>query len=499
MTLFAPLFPLLSLRILAEPTTLLTHFDHTNIKSITLPQKSSISNAAGISYTMDSLLPSPPLSESSSHLSEYPENANPIHGPWVTVPPFTLPPGLNRCPVPECPSKIRFVPYWRLNEHMKTKHAWPRKQTQPHLDKRLGNHFASNHRKRRSSSALDDSIEGDEIEKRPRRSGANKDYSRLFENPYEAGIPVKKSLIVKLPVGAESLNSPTTSLHQSTTIPPSPPLSNIDDQPASKPEILLPDPIDPIDHFLTNLARSYLAELDEASFLSRSLPYPPSNSPQSLRQANPSTHTTHQHDLDNAAPPLTTLTSTLRSLLASKIQLATLITPERARALLPVYRALAVHADTPSFTPTYSTSTSPVFPTLASIVTTTPPRAKNQRLGSTLGTPMPGTTPTLTNTTFTFSGPRTQPWEFEQESPMKSRVKREEKRKSVASAFQTQTPLQTQPQQVPMQMEPPSPTQLRGQGPTQTPTQAASVKTGIKLRLKLTPARPVDEVAVATT
>jgi len=439
---------------------------------------------------MDSLLPSPPPSESSSHLSEYPENANPIHGPWVTDPPFTLPPGLNRCPVPECPSKIRFVPYWRLNEHMKTKHAWPRKQTQPHLDKRLGNHFASNHKKRRSSSALDDSIDGDEVEIRPRRSGANKDYSRLFENPYEAGIPVKKSLIVKLPVGAESLNSPTTSLHQSTIIPPSPPLSNNDDQPASKPEILLPDPIDPIDHFLTDLAKSYLAELDEASFLSRSLPYPSSNSPQSLRQANPST----RHDLDNADPSLTTLSSTLRSLFSSKIQLATLITPERSRALLPVYRALAVHASTPSFTPTFNTSRSPVFPTLASIASTTPPRAKHQQHGSTLGTPMPGTTPMLTNTTFTFSGPRTQPWEFEQDSPVKPRARREEKRKSVASTSQTQTPLQAQ-----MQMAPPSPTELRNPTVTQTPTQISGGKTGIKLRLKLTPARPGDGLAVATS
>jgi len=380
---------------------------------------------------------------------------------------------------------------------MKTKHAWPRKQTQPHLDKRLGNHFASNHKKRRSSSALDDSIEGDEIEKRPRRSGANKDYSRLFENPYEAGIPVKKSLIVKLPVGAESLNSPTTSVHQSTIIPPSPPLSNNDDQPAPKFEILLPDPIDPVDHFLTDLARSYLAELDEASFLSRSLPYPSSNSSQPLRQSNSSTHPSHpshQYNLDNADLPLSTLTFTLRSLLSSKIQLTTLITPERSRVLLPVYRTLAVHANTLSFTPTHKTSTPPVFPTLASIANTTSPRAKHQQHGSTLGTPMPGTTPTLTNTTFTFSGPRTQPWEFEQDSPVKPRAKREEKRKSVASTSQIQTPLQIQPQRVPMQTQSPSPTQVRAQTETQTPTQSSGVKTGIKLRLKLTPARPVDEV-----
>lgn len=447
---------------------------------------------------MDSVLPSPPPSESSSHFSEYPENANPIHGPWVTDPPFTLPPGLNRCPVPECPSKIRFVPYWRLNEHMKTKHAWPRKQTQPHLDKRLGNHFAANHKKRRSSSAVDDSIDGDEIEKRPRRSGANKDYSRLFENPYEAGIPVKKSLIVKLPVGAESLNSPLTSLHKSTIIPPSPPLSNNDDQPAPKPEILLPDPVDSVDHFLTELARSYLAELDEVSFLSRSLPYPSSNSSQSPRQANPATHLTHQHNLDTVDLSLITLAATLRSLLSSKIQLATVLTPERSRALLPVYRALAVHANTASFNQTYTTSTSPVFPLLASIASTTPPRSKHQHGASALAEPKSSTPLTPTNATFTFSGPRTQPWEFEQDSPVKPRVKKEEKRKSVASMSQTKTPSQMQPQQVTTQMEPPSPTQLRAQMVTQTPPQTCGVKTGIKLRLKLTPARPVDEAAVAT-
>ena len=418
----------------------------------------------------------------------------------MTDPPFTLPPGLNRCPVPECPSKVRFVPYWRLNEHMKMKHAWPRKQTQPHLDKRLGNHFATNHKKRRSSAAFDDSIDGDEVEKRPRRSGANKDYSRLFENPYEAGIPVKKTLIVKLPVGAESLNSPSTSLHQSTLIPPSPPLSNSDEQPVQKAELLLPDPIDPVDHFLTDLAKSYLAELDEASFLSRSLPYPSSKPVQNTRVQ----HIAHQHRPDNADLSSTTIAPTLRNLLSSEIRRASLLTPERSRALLPVYRALAIYANTSSFASSFGNFPSTASLTSASIASSTPSPIKHRRVHSTGGDSKLGTPSTPTIATFTFSGPRTQPWEFEQ-SPVRARVKKEEKRRRVSSAILTSATSQVesqtnmQPLQPPAQGQSLSPTQSRIPNQTQSQMQPPSAKTGIKLRLKLTPAKAVGETAVATS
>jgi len=57
-------------------------------------------------------------------------------------PEFTLPTDgengyIRHCPDPSCPAHTRFfAPYWRLNEHMKTDHGWPRKTLQPDLDRR---------------------------------------------------------------------------------------------------------------------------------------------------------------------------------------------------------------------------------------------------------------------------------------------------------------------------------------------------------------------------
>ncbi|KAI9662645.1 MAG: hypothetical protein M1831_002688 [Alyxoria varia] len=51
---------------------------------------------------------------------------------------FVLPSGTVTCPIPECPRYQKPCnPNWRLNEHMKTRHGWPRKRTQPLTDKRL--------------------------------------------------------------------------------------------------------------------------------------------------------------------------------------------------------------------------------------------------------------------------------------------------------------------------------------------------------------------------
>ena len=48
--------------------------------------------------------------------------------------PFTLPPGSDHCPIPNCPAWKNgriFRPPWRLNEHMKTRHGWPRRDALP--------------------------------------------------------------------------------------------------------------------------------------------------------------------------------------------------------------------------------------------------------------------------------------------------------------------------------------------------------------------------------
>ena len=50
---------------------------------------------------------------------------------------YTLPPGIDTCPVDGCTafySGRKFRPPWRLNEHMKTRHGWPRRQTLPSTD-----------------------------------------------------------------------------------------------------------------------------------------------------------------------------------------------------------------------------------------------------------------------------------------------------------------------------------------------------------------------------
>ena len=61
---------------------------------------------------------------------------------------FVLPPGATACPIKHCPRYMKVChPHWRLNEHMKTRHGWPRKSTfrfmnEGHLQgaERLGKH-----------------------------------------------------------------------------------------------------------------------------------------------------------------------------------------------------------------------------------------------------------------------------------------------------------------------------------------------------------------------
>ncbi|KAI9716195.1 MAG: hypothetical protein M1828_000421 [Chrysothrix sp. TS-e1954] len=51
---------------------------------------------------------------------------------------FVLPSGATACPVKHCSRYMKVChPHWRLNEHMKTRHGWPRKNTQRHTDRRL--------------------------------------------------------------------------------------------------------------------------------------------------------------------------------------------------------------------------------------------------------------------------------------------------------------------------------------------------------------------------
>lgn len=65
----------------------------------------------------------------------------PFHGHWVTNPPFTLPAGIDHCPVPTCPWHDKtFEPVRFLIEHMKTRHGWPRG---PGLQKSLDQHFGN--------------------------------------------------------------------------------------------------------------------------------------------------------------------------------------------------------------------------------------------------------------------------------------------------------------------------------------------------------------------
>lgn len=63
----------------------------------------------------------------------------PFHDPLPgCARPYQLPAGTSTCPIPGCRGYgNKFKPYWRLNEHMKAKHGWPRKNTQPLLDKRI--------------------------------------------------------------------------------------------------------------------------------------------------------------------------------------------------------------------------------------------------------------------------------------------------------------------------------------------------------------------------
>lgn len=46
--------------------------------------------------------------------------------------PYTLSPGRRKCPIPLCPHARKvFNPQWRLTEHMKRHHGWPRKYKKP--------------------------------------------------------------------------------------------------------------------------------------------------------------------------------------------------------------------------------------------------------------------------------------------------------------------------------------------------------------------------------
>lgn len=87
----------------------------------------------GSDYTSDKSAAGSP-----SQMSKNKRYYQPIH----TIPgqsqPFVLPEGTRSCPLPSCPGYMRPCnPHWRLNEHMKLRHGWPRKNTQPHTDRRL--------------------------------------------------------------------------------------------------------------------------------------------------------------------------------------------------------------------------------------------------------------------------------------------------------------------------------------------------------------------------
>ena len=62
---------------------------------------------------------------------------------------YVLPAGATACPIEECPAFERLChPHWRLNEHMKLRHGWPRKNTQPNTDRRLsGKHRSRNYQR----------------------------------------------------------------------------------------------------------------------------------------------------------------------------------------------------------------------------------------------------------------------------------------------------------------------------------------------------------------
>lgn len=417
---------------------------------------------------MESPLISPPPPDAEQQLSEgsddsqpqpmYTQHRTPRFGVWITDPPYTLPPGTYNCPVPTCPSHRRtFKPYWRLNEHMKMNHGWPRKQTQPNLDKRMGNQFRAEHKKRSSAFLNEVGNEGstdhgvghlsDDADgaRRPRRSGAKKDYSRLFD-PYVTTSPSKttnsiptNSLLVKLKVRTNEDHGPSSlsadeSLDTSITRPSKA-------EPAEKP-----------DHHIVTEAEQYLLELEK----DESIIHP---SPQSAFPPSPYTPSTSRLQHPEPASSPADLVNALRDLLTdNKLLVNTLITSERSGTIRPIYHALARRASSIA-----STQTS---------LTTTPQAASATPQSST--SPPPATSKPNANTPFTFSGPRTTPfeWELRGQQPRKKRKLRAER--EVKSS-----PLVAKPHAATL-------TKSASTGSTK-PSPAA--KTGIKLVLKMTPAK----------
>lgn len=375
------------------------------------------------------------------------------YGKWVTEPPYTLAPGTTRCPVPTCPGHKRtYKPYWRLNEHMKMKHGWPRKQTQPNLDKRMGNTFRAEHRKRSSAFTngfgMDDTnSEGDvnmsdgdgepaEEVTRPRRSGAKKDYSRLFD-PYITTSPTKtaKSLMVMLKV---RVNDPST--HDNVNTPDVSGTATATARPSIATKVERAE--QPDYHILTE-AEQYVAELEMQKETTTTTPPAFLTSPYSPAAS---------HVLPSPAE----LASTLRNLLRDdQLRINTLITPERSGAIRPIYHALSQRAES--------------IASMQASAPTTPQAASTTSQSSI--SPPPGRLDF--SVPFTFGGPRTTPFEWEmqgQQQRKRRRVKQDREFKS--------SPLVARPQ--PVAFSEPSPV-LSKQPPV--------LKTGIKLVLKMTPAK----------
>lgn len=64
-------------------------------------------------------------------------------GPQCPEQEFVLPPGCETCPIIECAKfGLTLDPHWRLTEHMKRSHGWPRKKTQRKDDQYPSNSIA---------------------------------------------------------------------------------------------------------------------------------------------------------------------------------------------------------------------------------------------------------------------------------------------------------------------------------------------------------------------
>lgn len=322
---------------------------------------------------------------------------------------------------------------------MKTKHGWPRKQTQPNLDKRMGNQFRAEHQKRsnaflvelgqRDVEMSDEDGEPSEEVARPRRSGAKKDYSRLFD-PYATTTPSKqaKSLMVMLKVRANI----TSNEHNDE--------QNILDTTITTPKVSKLEPAEQPDYQILAEAEQYLAELE----LNKRTTPPYLTSPYSPVAA-PTQSSSKE------------LVNTLRTLLQDQLRVNTLITPERSGTIRPIYHVLAQRAESIASAQASLSTTPHAASTTSHSSISPPPNALN------FGVP------------FTFSGPRTTPFEWElhgQQQRKRRRIRQDREFKS--------SPLMIRPQPI--------------ANPKSTPTIAHPksspvVKTGIKLVLKMTPAK----------